>query len=75
MQEYRMGEGMESVSRQQLKTGIALGTELCLYKLITVTSDHIKDWLEDETLINTCSLVRFDLDLLLMDLPSILTSE
>ena len=61
---------------RRLKTVIALGTELCFYKLITVISDHVKDWLEDETLINIpCySFFWFDLDLLLMDMPSILIS-
>ena len=61
--EWVRGRNLSIVSRR-LKTGIAL-TELCLYKLIIVISDHVKDWLEVETSINIpYSFVLFALDLL-----------
>ena len=62
--EWIKGRNVSIVSRR-LKTRIALSTELCLYKLIIVIFDHIKDWLEVETFITIpYSFVLFALNLL-----------
>ena len=43
---------------------------------LIVISDHVKDWLEVETLINIpYSFVLFSLDLLVMDMPSSLSQH